>query len=73
VVFREDIGWISVASVSEVARRRLAASMVPQGSPSGFDLIEDFVGSVVGGPRNMSVRMKDYLKSMGYGSSKRSR
>jgi hypothetical protein len=51
-----------------VARRRLTASMVPQDLPSGFDLIEDLVGSVAGGPRDMSARKKDYLKSTGYKS-----
>jgi hypothetical protein len=53
---------------SEVARRRL----IKAGSQShavacGFDLIADLVGTVEGGPADMSARKKEYLKSTNYG------
>ena len=47
---------------SEVARRRLiaAGSQAPH-TPSGFDLIADLIGTVEGGPDDMSSRKKHYL------------
>ncbi len=56
---------------SEVARRRLIAA--GSQSPivaSGFDLIADLVGTVEGGPADMSARKKDYLKTTSYGKSR---
>lgn len=56
---------------SEIARRRLiAAGSLNQEAGSGFDLIADLVGSVEGGPADMSARKKEYLKSEGYGKSR---
>jgi hypothetical protein len=56
---------------SEVARRRLiAAGSRSHDMASGFDLIADLVGSVEGGPADMSARKKEYLKSSGYGKSR---
>ena len=59
---------------SEVARRRLiaAGSQGPR-TTSGFDLIADLVGTVKGGPADMSSRKKHYLKARGYGTSRRPR
>lgn len=57
-------------SKSEIARRRLTAAAA---SPSGYDLIAEFVGSVKGGASDMSRRKKEYLKSTGYGKKKRDR
>jgi hypothetical protein len=55
---------------SEVARRRLiAAGSQSHAATSGFDLIADLVGTVEGGPADMSARKKDYLKSTSYGKS----
>ena len=56
---------------SEVARRRLiAASLQGHAAASGFDLIADLIGTVEGGPADMSARKKDYLKTKGYGKSR---
>jgi hypothetical protein len=53
---------------SEIARRRLVAGGSQAGSPSpGFELIADLIGTVEGGPADMSARKKDYLKAKGYG------
>lgn len=57
-------------SKSEVARRRLSAAASPA---AGYDLIAGFVGSIKGGPTDMSTRKKAYLKSSGYGKKKRDR
>jgi hypothetical protein len=59
---------------SEVARRRLIAAG-SQGSrtTAGFDLIADLIGTVEGGPADMSSRKKHYLKAQGYGTSRRPR
>jgi len=55
---------------SEVARRRLiAAGSQRQAVASGFDLIADLVGTVEGGPGDMSERKKEYLKTTTYGKS----
>jgi hypothetical protein len=49
---------------SEVARRRLiTAGSQSQGTSSGFDLIADLIGTVEGGPTDMSNRKKGYLKT----------
>ncbi len=53
---------------SEVARRRLIAAGL-QGhaaAAAGFDLIADLIGTVEGGPSDMSARKKDYLKTKDY-------
>ena len=56
---------------SEVARRRLiAAGSQSQAAAAGFDLIADLVGTVEGGPADMSARKKDYLKTTNYGKSR---
>ncbi len=56
---------------SEVARRRLiAAGVQGHAAASGFDLIEDLIGTVEGGPSDMSARKKDYLKTKDYGKSR---
>jgi hypothetical protein len=56
---------------SEVARRRLiAAGPQSHGAASGFDLIADLIGTVEGGPVDMSSRKKEYLKKKGYGKSR---
>ena len=56
---------------SEVVRRRLiAAGSQAHETASGFELIEDLIGSVEGGPADMSVRKKEFLKSTGYGKSR---
>lgn len=53
---------------SEVARRRLiAAGEQGNAASSGFGLIEDLIGTVEGGPADMSARKKHYLKTTGYG------
>jgi hypothetical protein len=54
---------------SEVARRRLMAAGL-QTEPSGMDLIADLIGTIEGGPADLSARKKDYLKSTGYGKSR---
>jgi len=54
---------------SEIARRRLAANSTVAAA-SGFDLIADLVGSVTGGPADLSSRKKDYLKASAYGKAK---
>jgi len=55
---------------SEVARRRLiAAGNQAQDLPTGFALIADLVGTVEGGPSDVSSRKKEYLKTTGYGKS----
>jgi Ribbon-helix-helix protein, copG family len=55
---------------SEVVRRRLiAAGSQRQAEASGFDLIVDLVGTVEGGPADMSGRKKEYLKTTNYGKS----
>jgi hypothetical protein len=56
---------------SEVARRRLvAAGPQTHEVASGIGLIADLIGSVEGGPADMSSRKKDYLKASGYGKSR---
>ncbi len=56
---------------SEVARRRLeAATPQARGEVAGYDLIADLVGTVGGGPADMSARKKAYLKSTGYGTKR---
>ncbi len=56
---------------SEVARRRLiAAGLQGHQSTAGFDLIADLVGTVEGGPADMSARKKEYLKTKDYGKSR---
>lgn len=56
---------------SEVARRRLiAAGSQSHETSAGFDLIADLVGTVEGGPADMSSRKKDYLKTTAYGKSR---
>jgi hypothetical protein len=53
---------------SEVARRRLtAAGPSSLRTASGFDLIADLIGTVKGGPADMSSHKKHYLKTQGYG------
>lgn len=64
----EDEARKSRLTKSEVARRRLVAAS-PKGN-TGFDLIADLVGSVEGGPKDMSTRKKDYLKTTHYGKSR---
>lgn len=55
---------------SEVARRRLiAAGSLGRDTASGFDLIADLIGTVEGGPADMSARKKEYLEMTGYGKS----
>ena len=56
---------------SEVARRRLVAggSQVNEAA-FGFDLISDLIGTVKGGPADMSARKKEYLKKTSYGKSR---
>ena len=58
---------------SEVARRRLSNIAPEGGVSSGFDLIADLVGTVKGGPTDMSARKKHHLKTTGYGKKKRAR
>lgn len=56
---------------SEVARRRLiAAGSQSHDTASGFDLIADLIGTVEGGPADMSARKKEYLKTKSYGKSR---
>jgi len=56
---------------SEVARRRLMTGFLQdRETASGFDLIADLVGTVEGGPVDMSSRKKDYLKTKGYGKAR---
>jgi hypothetical protein len=56
---------------SEVVRRRLIAAGSQSHDPaSGFDLIADLVGTVEGGPSDVSARKKEYLKTKGYGKSR---
>ncbi len=55
---------------SEIARRRLIAGgeiMSAEKIPTGFDLIADLVGTVEGGPADISTRKKHYLKTTAYG------
>jgi hypothetical protein len=58
---------------SEIARRRLSAASAAAAPASGFDLIADLVGTVEGGPADMSARKKHHLKATGYGKKKRAR
>jgi len=58
---------------SEVARRRLSGTAPESDLASGFDLIADLVGTVEGGPADMSARKKHHLKATGYGTKKRAR
>jgi len=58
---------------SEVARRRLVSGAAKDAPLVGFDLIADLVGTVEGGPGDMSVRKKHYLKSTGYGETRHNR
>ena len=54
-------------SKSEVVRERLtAAAKSRERRRAGLDAIADVVGSVDGLPRDLSVRTKKYLKSIGY-------
>jgi len=56
---------------SEVARRRLIdAGRVADEELAGFEMVADFVGSVKGGPTDMSAKKKHYLKTMGYGKKR---
>jgi len=56
---------------SEVARRRLiAAGPQSHDSGSGFALIADLIGTVDGGPADLSGRKKHYLKSTDYGEKR---
>ena len=56
---------------SEVARRRLiAAGSQSHDTASGFELIADLIGTVEGGPTDMSARKKEYLKTKDYGKSR---
>lgn len=56
---------------SEVARKRLiAAGSQSHDTASGFDLIADLIGTVDGGPTDMSQRKKHYLKTTSYGKSR---
>lgn len=56
---------------SEVARRRLIAAGPQSHDPaSGIGLIADLIGSIEGGPADMSSRKKDYLKATAYGQSR---
>lgn len=56
---------------SEIARRRLvAAGSQGHETASGFDLIADLIGTVEGGPTDMSARKKEYLKTKDYGKSR---
>lgn len=59
---------------SEIARRRLIAAGSPVPAAAiGFELIADLIGTVTGGPTDMSARKKDYLKTQGYGQPRRHR
>ena len=58
---------------SEIARRRLIAAGAPVPAAAGFELIADLIGTVTGGPTDMSARKKDYLKMQGYGQPRRHR
>ena len=56
---------------SEVARRRLiAAGPQSHDAASGIGLIADLIGSIEGGPADISSRKKEYLKMTGYGKSR---
>ena len=55
---------------SEIARRRLSSVAPGSGASTGFDLIADLVGTVEGGPTDMSARKKHHLKTTGYGKKK---
>ncbi|MEI6675322.1 MAG: hypothetical protein WCO57_09110 [Verrucomicrobiota bacterium] len=59
---------------SEIARRRLIAAGAQRPRPgSGFELIADLIGTVEAGPADMSSKKKHYLKTHGYGKSRRPR
>lgn len=61
----------SCLTKSEVARRRLtAAGARSHDAASGFDLIADLIGTVEGGPADISANKKEYLKTTGYGKSR---
>jgi len=56
---------------SEIARKRLiAAGDQSPGIATGFGIIADLVGSVEGGPGDMSTRKKHYLTTKHYGKSR---
>lgn len=56
---------------SEVARRRLNSAGSQSGTDLvGFDLIADLVGTVENGPRDMSSKTKEYLRSTDYGKKR---
>ena len=58
---------------SEIVRKRLiAAGDQGPGIATGFETIADLVGTVEGGPRDMSTRKKHYLTTKHYGKSRHS-
>lgn len=58
-------------SKSEVARRRLMAAGEGGGEHlAGYELIADLVGSIEGGPSDMSAEKKKFLRASGYGQKR---
>ena len=53
-------------SKSDVVRERLSARTGGR-RPSAFEAIADLVGSVAGGPADVSAHKKRHLKAAGYG------
>ena len=45
----------------------MAAGSLERGKGSGFDLIADLIGTIEGGPVDMSARQNECLKAKGYG------
>jgi hypothetical protein len=55
----------------EVTRKNLIeADTTSQPAPSGFNLIADLIGTIDGGPTDISRRKKHYLKAKHYGTTR---
>jgi Arc/MetJ-type ribon-helix-helix transcriptional regulator len=54
-------------SRSDIVRERLQAGPRRTARSPLLDSIADLIGSVDGGPADLSARKKHYLKTMGYG------
>jgi len=57
-------------SKSDVVRERLQRAPA-QGQPDPLASIRDLIGSVDGGPPDLSARKKHYLRAWGYGRNRR--
>ncbi len=63
----EDVARARGVSKSEVARERLARPAAGEPEADPLASIRDLIGSVKGGPPDLSARKKHYLREWGYG------